>query len=597
MLPPAVAEQYPHSYAAVDVETTGLDPARDRILQIAVSQMRSDGVLERSWSSLVDPGCDPGPTHIHGITKERLRGAPRYDDIVDRVHSLINGRIFVAHNARFDWAFLAHEADRVRSRLPVQKTLCTWRMSGMFDLPVPDLKLATICRYWGVPQARPHDAEDDVRVLVEVTRHSLAYSSFLKLALPVSRPRPIGGYPPAAPRVVCPWPYPGRHMPGQPLKQGMTVVFTGVTAMDRADLIQEATDAGLAVMNNVSSRTSLLVANLEETTLKARRAREHGTSVLTEPEYRSLLATIEAGDSVPPAVPRVQEKKRPTVMPRVVDGPLRGHRVIVLGSEHDHAVAVRARIVEFGGECAVNLTASVTSAVALEGFETDSRWSRVRASGLELLDPESLRPMTVTHAQAEVAHPLTTGIPMVRADPVVLPRGGVHDLRSTDLVLAVRWQADAIQGVVDVVALVTGEDGQVGSDADFCFYNQPSHPSRIVELDADAVGEAVIAIDASQLAPLHRITVAAAIDGTGTFGELGAIEMELRTRDGEPLARSILDAAEKETTMLLTRIYWRSGQLRARAIGQGYQQSLEWLAVQYGVDIEDSVTGPNAAPR
>lgn len=52
----------------VDVETTGLNPRVDRVVQIAVTQMRADGAVEGAWSTLVNPGRDPGPSHIHGIT-------------------------------------------------------------------------------------------------------------------------------------------------------------------------------------------------------------------------------------------------------------------------------------------------------------------------------------------------------------------------------------------------------------------------------------------------------------------------------------------------------------------------------------------------
>ena len=126
-LPLRVSTRYPLRYAVVDVETTGLHAPSDRVLQIAVAQMEADGSVGRTWSTLVDPGCDPGPVHIHGITRDRLTGAPRFDAVVGHLAELLDGRVMVAHNAAFDWRFLAAEAHRAVHRLPVSTRLCTLR--------------------------------------------------------------------------------------------------------------------------------------------------------------------------------------------------------------------------------------------------------------------------------------------------------------------------------------------------------------------------------------------------------------------------------------------------------------------------------------
>ncbi|MBB2890665.1 exonuclease domain-containing protein [Flexivirga oryzae] len=592
VLPREVAEAFPFSYAVVDVETTGLSPDNDRVLQIAVTQLTADGALEKQWTTLVDPERDPGPVHIHGITAARLRGAPRYADVADHIHELINGRVFVAHNARFDWDFLSSEADRAAAHFPSHQRLCTWQTSAMFDLPLPNLKLGTICQYWGVSQARPHDAADDVRALVEVTRHSLAYASFLHLQLPISRPWPRNGYPPTAPRANCPWKYPGRHTTGESLRQGMTVVFTGPTAVDRTLLIEEATEAGLAVMNSVSSRTSLLVSNGTTTTRKAERARLHGTSILTEAQYRRLLSAIQPGvakqsPTTPPAAPTVKRTPKPTPNR---GGPLAGHRVIIIGGAPDEAHSTRDRIVESGGACAVNLTASVTAAVPLSGHQTDQRWARVQDSNLLVLDQRSLQPVEQGH-QSTVVHSLTTGTPMVTESEVAeLPRGGVTDVEDAPLIVTVRWSHSAAIGDVDVVAFVLGDDELVGDDDDFCFYNQREHPGGAVDLELDTIGQAVANIRPSALEATSRVMLAASIDGDGVFGQLGAIELDVRSLDGVSLIHATLDAADQEASMLLAAVYWRNGSPRFRAIGQGYQHRLETLAVNFGVDIEDSPT-------
>ena len=71
-------------FAVLDVETTGFDPfGRDRVIEIAIARLSPDGEPIDRWTTLVDPGRPPGPTHVHGITADDLRGAPTFAEIAD----------------------------------------------------------------------------------------------------------------------------------------------------------------------------------------------------------------------------------------------------------------------------------------------------------------------------------------------------------------------------------------------------------------------------------------------------------------------------------------------------------------------------------
>ncbi|NAZ85954.1 DUF6318 family protein [Kineococcus indalonis] len=179
--------RYPHRYAVLDVETTGFSAGRDRVVQVAVALVDEHGEVESTWATLVDPERDPGPVHVHGITAERLRGAPLFADVAVELAALLAGRVFVAHNAVFDWGFVAAEMRRAGVALQVEQRLCTRNLAKRLDLPVPDLKLATLAAHWEVRQLRAHDAEDDTRVLVEVLRHALRAAADYDLDLPLTR--------------------------------------------------------------------------------------------------------------------------------------------------------------------------------------------------------------------------------------------------------------------------------------------------------------------------------------------------------------------------------------------------------------------------
>ncbi|MGW6130777.1 TerD family protein [Cellulomonas sp. NPDC055163] len=584
----------------MDVETSGLNASADRVLQIAVMQLDAHGALEESWSQLLDPGCDPGPVHIHGLTRARLAGSPRYDSVAHRVREMTAGRVLVAHNAAFDWRFLSAEATRARSPLTASGRLCTLALTRRLDVPVESLSLASVARYWGVQQLRAHDALDDTRVVAEVLRHSLVAAARLGLRLPVvahtdDAERVV--HPARAPRRPCPWKHPGRLAPGSALVQGMTVVFTGATTHPREALVRDAIDAGLDVMNSVSSRTSVLVTNdAQSSTGKALAGRSHATPTLSEHEFVRRLSHVQPG--TPKATTATRHHPRPPAAPNAArkepHGRLHGRRVLVLGGPHEHAAAVRARVAELGGQPAVYLSASVTDIVALAGAEQDARWSRAAALPLGWLDDVNLQPVprrTLTAALEEL--PAAATAPSVATPPsesVVLTRGAVTDLRpAPGWTLSVQWDTTGTSTLeVDVVAFVVDDDEQVADDSDFCFYNNPVHPTVAVELLSDAPGEALVQLRPDLLPEDRtRVVIAAALDGHGTFGELGAIELVMRTDEGTAVARSTLDAASTETTLILATVYDRDGVWRLRAVGQGFESGLASLAVGHGVDIDD----------
>lgn len=591
-LGPDVARHYPTPYAVVDVETTGLSPSRDRIVQISVRQMSSSGALEDGWTSLVDPGRDPGPSHIHGIHQDDLADAPQFKEIAASVVSMLDRRIIVAHNARFDWSFLDAECRRAGTTLPSDSRLCTVSLTRRLELPLSNMRLASVAAYWGIPQVRAHDAEDDVRVTVEVARHSLAMSHRLGLELPLAscrqKPRHPVTYPPSAPRTACPWRYPGRLEDGRPLTQGMTVAISADTTRPREDLIACAADAGLKVMNSVSGRTSLVVANDPSSPhRKITRAHAEHTAILSEAAFVDMLPTIAPGRPKSAPDRTVSRTRHPSKTGNPQQ--LTGRRVLVLAGTHADAASLRSRITDLGGQSAVNLTTSVTDYVVLPGHTQDSRRQRCHELGLRRLDPVSLEPLQPAY------RPVQAG-PAQRPDDrapapttaQTLPRGGVCDLTGDDPhLLTVSWAASAAKPDVDIVGFVVDDSGHVAADEDMIFYNQPCHACGAVQLDLDTSSEVSVHLAPALLAEHRSVVVAGALDGSGTFADLGPVEIALWDSDGHLLMRSTQDAAEDETAMILARLYARGDTWRLRSVGQGYQLPLDGLARLYGVDVAD----------
>jgi len=115
--------------AIVDLETTGTRAARDRITEIGVIEVEHFEVVAE-WSTLVNPGMAL-PTEVQaltGITHEMLAGAPRFAELAHELHERLAGRVFVAHNARFDYGFLRREFDRAGIKFQARE-VCTVKLS------------------------------------------------------------------------------------------------------------------------------------------------------------------------------------------------------------------------------------------------------------------------------------------------------------------------------------------------------------------------------------------------------------------------------------------------------------------------------------
>src|SRR5262245_63540410 len=99
------------TFAVVDVETTGLDPAGgDRVCEVAVVRGRAGAILD-SWSTLVHPGrsIPRGAQRINNITNTMVRGAPPFAQIASDLLARLEDTVLVAHFAGFDLGFLNRE--------------------------------------------------------------------------------------------------------------------------------------------------------------------------------------------------------------------------------------------------------------------------------------------------------------------------------------------------------------------------------------------------------------------------------------------------------------------------------------------------------
>lgn len=164
-------------YAVVDLETTGLSPATDSIIEIGLVLLDPDGSTQRSWTTLVNPGADvdAGPTSIHGLVGEDLADAPTLGRVADLLVRDLAGRAVVAHNARFDVGFLTQALGGLGrlgrgARIP---RVCTMELARSY-MTTPSRRLVACCEAAGVRIGSHHCALDDANASAGLLRHYMS---------------------------------------------------------------------------------------------------------------------------------------------------------------------------------------------------------------------------------------------------------------------------------------------------------------------------------------------------------------------------------------------------------------------------------------
>ncbi|MBW0015437.1 DEDDh family exonuclease [Mycobacterium sp.] len=298
-------------WAVIDVETSGFRPGQARIISVAALGLDAAGQVEQSVVSLLNPGVDPGPTHVHGLTTGMLEDQPQFVDIVDDLTAVLRGRTLVAHNVAFDYAFLAAEAELADAELPVDSVMCTVELARRLDLGVDNLRLETLAAHWGVIQERPHDAFDDALVLTGVLASALERARERGIWLPVHpvtrrrwpngrvthdelRPLKV-----LASRMPCRYLNPGPYVRGRPLVQGMRVALAAEVARTHEELVERILYAGLAYSDAVDGETSLVVCNdAAPEQGKGYHARQLGVPVVSDAEFMQSVTAVVRGTSM-----------------------------------------------------------------------------------------------------------------------------------------------------------------------------------------------------------------------------------------------------------------------------------------------------------
>jgi len=144
-------------YVALDLETTGLSPQQDEIIEVGVVKFDEDGVID-SFTSLVNPGC-PIPYRIQmltGIAPDDVKDAPRFQEIASALREFLGHCPLVGQNVGFDLGFLARQGIH-----PNGEVYDTHELASLLLVGLSDRSLATLAKHLGVHFPVRHRALPD----------------------------------------------------------------------------------------------------------------------------------------------------------------------------------------------------------------------------------------------------------------------------------------------------------------------------------------------------------------------------------------------------------------------------------------------------
>ncbi len=165
------------SFVVVDLETTGLEPNLDSIVEIAAVKVVNGRIVDEK-TTLVHPGIfvPQETTDITGITTEMLIGQPKFEEVVeDYLNFIGEDGVFVAHNADFDFAFFNSHLRRMNKPELKNPYVCTFKLAKVVHPNLARYGLGALVEVFGVDLPQAHRAIHDARATAHL------FTKFLKV--------------------------------------------------------------------------------------------------------------------------------------------------------------------------------------------------------------------------------------------------------------------------------------------------------------------------------------------------------------------------------------------------------------------------------
>lgn len=244
--------ELPIDYTVIDIETTGLSPEYDEIIEISALKFRNDTLIDK-YTTLVCPSdidmVDEYITDLTGITQNMLKGEPLIVDVLPKLITFVGDDILIAHNANFDINFICEYVESELNTVFINDFVDTLRLARRAIHELSSHKLTKVAKYFGIDTEGNHRAEKDCIItqmcylkIKEILRNSpekLILKSELDLKSLSATVENID--------IDNPF-------------YGKNCVFTGkLDKMIRADAAQLIVNLGAIAENNITKKTNYLI--------------------------------------------------------------------------------------------------------------------------------------------------------------------------------------------------------------------------------------------------------------------------------------------------------------------------------------------------
>lgn len=157
-------------YVALDLETTGLDPKKNKIIEIGAVHVKDDIIIEE-YQTMINPGWKLSETvmELTGITDEELTDASTIDEKIGEFLDFVGDRVILGHSILFDYSFLKRAAVNHKLSFEVN-AIDTLKIARKYLSELPSRGLHAVCLYYGI-EHKEHRALEDARATHELYLH------------------------------------------------------------------------------------------------------------------------------------------------------------------------------------------------------------------------------------------------------------------------------------------------------------------------------------------------------------------------------------------------------------------------------------------
>ncbi|WP_331654784.1 3'-5' exonuclease [Anaerosporobacter sp.] len=177
------------NYVALDIETTGLRPEQDEIIEIGAVRYQ-DGMAVETYSSLIKPNARISSriTEITGITNAMVQEERSCEEVLPEFLAFLGADIMIGHNVRFDYSFLKVHAYRQKMNLD-NKAIDTLYLAKKLHPEFESRSLGAMCSQYGIINEHAHRAFDDAKACAEL--YEMMYKQFGESMQEVFLAKPI----------------------------------------------------------------------------------------------------------------------------------------------------------------------------------------------------------------------------------------------------------------------------------------------------------------------------------------------------------------------------------------------------------------------